>query len=215
MKDKILVFVAHSDDETLGMGGTIAKFSKEGKEVITIIVSNGGGSSPWLNKDMIVNERMKEAKAIGEFLGTAETIFLGYDDGKLSKELENKKAREEIKNLIQKYKPEKIFTHSYYDKHISLDHQAVNKAVLEVLEEIDPENKIILYGFEVWNVVEEKHPRIYIDVSKTFKKKLQALKKFKSQKIYIYALLIPVVYRAIISGIMNKCRYAERFYKLR
>ena len=36
---KILVVVAHPDDEVLGMGGTIKKLSKAGNEIKTIFLS--------------------------------------------------------------------------------------------------------------------------------------------------------------------------------
>jgi len=72
-----------------------------------------------------------------------------------------------------------------------------------------------LYAFEIWNVVNETHPRIYVDVSKTFWKKIKAMKMFKSQRLYIYLLFTHVIIRAFFSGFHAKCRYAERFYKIR
>jgi len=36
--DKVLVVVAHPDDEVLGCGGTVARFLKEGKEVHVLIL---------------------------------------------------------------------------------------------------------------------------------------------------------------------------------
>lgn len=36
--NKILVIAAHPDDEVLGMGGTIAKLTKDGNEVNVLIV---------------------------------------------------------------------------------------------------------------------------------------------------------------------------------
>jgi len=39
MKKRVLVVAPHPDDETLGVGGTIAKFSSQGDEVFVLIVS--------------------------------------------------------------------------------------------------------------------------------------------------------------------------------
>ena len=69
-REIVLVFAAHSDDEVIGCGGTIVKYSKEGKEVITVIFSSGEKSSPWLKKDYIIKNRKEEAKKIGEFMGS-------------------------------------------------------------------------------------------------------------------------------------------------
>ena len=43
MKNTVLVICAHPDDEIIGAGGTIATYAREGKDVITIIFSNGAG----------------------------------------------------------------------------------------------------------------------------------------------------------------------------
>ena len=45
---KILVAVAHPDDEVLGMGGTIKKLSKEGNEVKIIFYSSFGLVGKWM-----------------------------------------------------------------------------------------------------------------------------------------------------------------------
>ncbi|MEF2713575.1 MAG: PIG-L family deacetylase, partial [Bacteroides uniformis] len=42
--NKILVIAAHPDDEVLGMGGTIAKLTKDGNEVNVLIVTDGSSS---------------------------------------------------------------------------------------------------------------------------------------------------------------------------
>jgi len=213
MKETIMVFAAHSDDETIGCGGTIAKFSEEGKEVIAVVFSSGEKSSPWLKEKYLVESRKEEAKEIGRFIGSSETIFLGLKDTILMSEIENPKVNNVLKKVIQRYNPSKIFVHSKFDAHE--DHRAVNKAVFRAINEIDKKKEISVYVFEVWNVLNETHPRIYIDVSKTFKRKIDAMKKFKSQRVYIYTLLIPVWIRAWVSGFHAKCRFAERFYKVR
>ncbi|MBS3159902.1 PIG-L family deacetylase [Candidatus Woesearchaeota archaeon] len=213
VNELILVFVAHSDDEVIGMGGTILKYIQEKKDIVTVLVSNGEKSSPWLKKDLLVKERIKETEDIEKFLGIKKTLFLDYKDTKLKEELDTPEAEKKIEAIIKEFKPKKIFTHSSFDAH--LDHRAVNKIVMKVLDKIDKKNRINLYSFEIWNVIEETNPRIYVDISSTFKKKLQAIKKFKSQKIYTYILLIPTIYKAFILGMLNKCRFAERFYRLR
>ena len=48
-KKRILVIAPHPDDETLGVGGTIAKYSSQGDEVFVLIVS--GHLPPLYSKD--------------------------------------------------------------------------------------------------------------------------------------------------------------------
>ena len=50
----MLVVCAHPDDNILGAGGTIAKYSSEGKKVITVIASYGESGNPWLKENVIL-----------------------------------------------------------------------------------------------------------------------------------------------------------------
>jgi len=92
VNELILVFVAHSDDEVIGMGGTILKYIQEKKDIVTVLVSNGEKSSPWLKKDLLVKERIKETEDIEKFLGIKKTLFLDYKDTKLKEELDTPEA---------------------------------------------------------------------------------------------------------------------------
>ena len=210
---RIIIFAAHSDDETIGAGASIAKFTEEGHQVISVIMSSGTGSSPWLKEDVLIETREAEAKKIANYLGVQETILLGLQDGKLPEEIENPKVLETVKKIIERYKPDRIYTHSKYDPHP--DHKATNKITLKAITQIDKEEKIGVYIFEVWNIINELQPRVYEDVSKTFWKKIKAMKMFTSQWLFVYLLLIPVILRAKIAGFHAKCKYAERFYKIR
>jgi len=212
-KEIIIVFASHADDETIGCGATIAKYANQGKKVITVIFSSGENSSPWLRKEYLTETRKEEVKKISVFLGSKQTIFFGLKDMHLTEEIENPRVKKAVINIIKHFKPTSIFTHSKYDPH--KDHRAANKVVFDALYECDKKYKINVYVFEVWNVLNELKPRMYIDVSDTFGKKIQAMKKFKSQWLYVYLLIIPVIIRAVFSGFHAKCRFAERFYKIR
>lgn len=220
MKETILVFSAHSDDLQIGVGGSIAKYAEEGHRIISIIFTSGEGSSPWIKGDVIKEERIREAIKIDQFLGCEKTLFLSIKDKDLFGGLKhkglvnfvnNKTVIEKVANVIKKYNPDKIFTHSKSDPHE--DHRCANEIVFKALAQTN--SKASVFAFEVWNVLNENHPRMYVDVSKTFKKKLEAMKMFKSQKMSIYALFIQVILRAFFSGFHAKCRFAERFYKIR
>ncbi|MBS3167914.1 PIG-L family deacetylase [Candidatus Woesearchaeota archaeon] len=212
-KEVVLTFGAHSDDLEIGMGATIAKYNQQGKYVVGIMFSRGDKSSPWLKEDYLINVRKEEADKIGKFIGCKETLILGLSDGKLQEEIENKKFKGLLRNLIKKYKPTSIYVHSKRDPHP--DHRSVNRAVFEALDDVDPKKDINVYVYEVWNVLNETRPRIYVDVTDTFHIKLEAMKKFKSQKLYVYLLMVPVIVRAIFSGFHAGCKLAERFYKIR
>ena len=213
-KESILVLCAHSDDQVFGVGGTIAKYAEEGKRVIVVIFSYGEKSHLWLKKKVTVKMRVKESKDAGKILGVEKTIFLGLEEGKFQRDIEEMEVHDKIYRLIRKYKPIKIFTHSRDDP--LPDHSTLNKFVLELCNEIDYKGDV--YSFDVWNpvkIVERNIPKIYVDISKTFSKKIRALRCFESQWMSMVSLLWSVYYRAIKNGIHAHCMFAEVFYKIR
>ena len=44
MKNKVLIVVAHPDDEVLGCGGTIAKHAKDNDQIELLILADGESS---------------------------------------------------------------------------------------------------------------------------------------------------------------------------
>ena len=85
----------------------------------------------------------------------------------------------------------------------------VTKAVDSIKKEYD------LFTFEVWNIIPENKPVMYVDVSKYFNIKIKAISLFKSQWFSVILTILPVYIRAIKYGLKAKCRYAEKFYKIR
>ena len=42
MRKKILILSPHADDEVLGCGGTISKYSKKGHDIYVLVLTNDG-----------------------------------------------------------------------------------------------------------------------------------------------------------------------------
>ena len=145
--EKILIFAAHSDDAVIGMGGTIAKASRKGNKVLTVIFTTGEKSHPHLKKHVIKKQRISETARVDKLLGR-ESMNLNLEEGKLRKEFENKVLRNKIKNLIRKFNPTKVYTLSSSDPHP--DHRIVNKFTLDILDELKYKKDV--YGYEVWKI---------------------------------------------------------------
>ena len=143
-------------------------------------------------------------------MGIRELIYFNLEDAKLNEKITNK-VKEKLKNIIQKNKPDKIFTVSKKEAHP--DHRAVNKAVLEVVDSL--KTKYPVYTFEVWNIFPQNRPILHVDVSDYFDKKIKFMKQHKSQWFSIYLQLIPTYIKSKISGLKHNCKYAEIFYKIR
>ena len=213
MKDTVLVICAHPDDEILGAGGTIAKYTQEGKDVITVIFSYGEASHWWLKEKYTKEMRQKECLEAGKVVGTKETVFLGFADLKLSEEIKDKKNIKRLRDIIKKYDPKRIFTHSLDDA-VYQDHVAVHNAVMQAVKGMHYKGDV--YLFNVWgkDIRLSKNPKLYVDIKDTFKLKRQALSKFKSQTLALLQLMPTVYYKAIRYGLENRSRFAERFIKM-
>ena len=95
---KILIVVAHPDDEVLGMGGTIKKLSNQGNELKTIFLSTGIlARRPFSTKtgDKIFTEKFldkvdkklkklrTDAKNAAKVLGVDEIDFMDFPDNEM------------------------------------------------------------------------------------------------------------------------------------
>lgn len=208
-KKSILVICAHSDDQIIGPGGTLAKYAEEGKDIYTVIFSYGESSHLWYKKKIAAKTRVKEAQEADKIIGGKGIIFLGIPEAKFMEK--KNKIIKTLKKIIKEKKPIKIFTHSINDPHIN--HREVYNIVKEAC------NRCSIYSFDVWNLVnifKRNEPKMYVDISKTFDKKIKALKCFPSQKIQMQIPLTWSVYlRAFLNGLNAKCRFAERFDKVK
>lgn len=212
--ETILIFSAHNDDQILGAGGTLAKYAQEGKYIVAVIFSFGESSHIWLKPKEIIETRVKESHKADKILGIQETIYIGLKEGNFLKQINEMDIYKKIKKLIQKYNPSKIFIHSIDDPHP--DHQAVYKAVMEVIDKIKENYEV--YTFTVWNPVrllKRNNPKLVVDITKTLNKKVMAFKIHKSQKVTIISLLWSIYIKALFNGFNNKMKYAEVFYKVR
>lgn len=211
--ERILVFCAHSDDQVLGAGGTLAKYAKEGAEVKVVVFSLGELTHPWLKKEFSAKMRVEESKEAGRHLGCTDVTFLGLPEGKFKSSFNEKKLDEKISQLLLTGKPSKVFIHCPDDLHP--DHRAVYDIITEIIKTMKHQPDV--YAFEVWSpvdLVKNDWPQLYVDITDTFKTKLQALGKFKSQKVALTVLTGSVFFGALIFGIRHGCRFAERFYKV-
>ena len=218
--ETIVVFCAHPDDEAIGMGGTIAKYSMEGKRIICCIFTDGEGSHPWEKRAFITTKRRKEVTKAAQVLGTTKLYHFGFADGKLTKEIEKPIVKQVILDTLRKYKPQKVFTHDADDM-LYPDHTAVNRTVCNVVDEYNKSKsdayKTDLFTFNIWAFAMRRRntPQLSIDVTDTFQQKIAAIKEFKTQRIALLQLWPAIIIRAVMHGFSRQTRYAENFYKIR
>ncbi|MEK6835077.1 MAG: PIG-L deacetylase family protein [Nanoarchaeota archaeon] len=211
MVKTVIVFVAHSDDESVGCIGTLIKLKEQDYKIIKVIFSAGQKSHPHYIEEFVIKQRIKETEGLGKRFGISQNIYFGLKDNKLKQEIIEKNIKERIRRILKKYKPRKVFLNSALDPHP--DHRAVNKAVLNVIDDLNYKGDV--YEYEVWNILKENKPIVYEDITPYFKAKIAMMKSYKSQWLFMYPLIIVAYVRAKIYGIKNNCKYAEKFYKIK
>ena len=173
---KVLVISPHPDDEILGCGGTIAKH----KEVYLCIVTKT--YPPEWSSRFIIN-RVEEIKESNKILGIEKTYFLNFPAVKLDT-IPQKELNDSISRVINKVKPDILYIPHKGD--LNKDHRLVFEASLVASRPINHKIKRIL-SYEVlseteWGQpIEPFLPNVYVDISETFKKKIDAMKVYKSE----------------------------------
>jgi N-acetylglucosamine malate deacetylase 1 len=217
MTDTVLCLCAHSDDHIFGTGGALAKYSREGLAVHTVIFSYGEASHPHLQPEVIRKIRIDEANAADKIIGGSSVTFLGLKEGKFR---EDSQTVDVLVSIIKRHDPVKIFTHASDDPHP--DHKAVFDLVKEAYDRSKHQGSV--YTFDVWTPFSTQKrgaPRLVVDVSKTFKYKLRAIRCFRSQ-LGFWGFIINnnyvvanIVVRNFFAGLAHGHTFAEVFYKLR
>lgn len=122
----ILAIGAHPDDVEFQVGGTLAKYAKNGHKIFTATATNGNVGSKTLSKEEIAKVRKEEAKNAAAIIG-AEYICLDYDDEMLYDE---KEVRLKFINLVRYCRADVILTHSISD--YNPDHERTGKIIDDI-----------------------------------------------------------------------------------
>ena len=173
---KILVLAAHPDDEVLGMGGTIRKLTNE-KNTVHLCVITEGASAQYSDQKMI-KIRKESCKKSAKILGIKKIEFLEFQDMTLDS-IPQIEINKKIEKIIKKFDPEIIFTTS--DNDLNKDHQKVFESSLIVSRPYSSNVKKI-YAYEIPSINKtDFSPNVYFDITKEFKKKIEAFKAYKSE----------------------------------
>jgi LmbE family N-acetylglucosaminyl deacetylase len=191
----VLFVAAHPDDPDFGAGGSVARLTGNGSEVIYVIVTDGsqGGEDPNQKDTDLVAIREKEQRAAARVLGVKKVEFLGYKDGHLAPDL---KLRRDIVRMIRMYKPELVITHipgRVLDAPMGgshPDHLAVGEATFAAVypDSRNPRafRSLLKEGLKAHEVKEVWIPfwtsgDYLVDITPTLDKKIEALNKHQSQ----------------------------------
>jgi len=181
----ILVVVAHTDDETLGLGGTIARHSLIGDNVYGIAMTDGVSARNNKTKEKIAT-RKKASISAGKIIGLKWIKGGNFADNAIDS-APLLKIIKVIENAKSKINPSIIYTHSASD--LNIDHRKVCEATLTAFRPQNNEAWVEIRTFEVPSSSDYGHksvtgffyPNLYVNITSTWDKKLKALKKYKME----------------------------------
>lgn len=208
---RVLVLAPHPDDESCGMGGTLARHREQGDPVCVIFLTDGRSGDPdGLFGSDTAGLRQKEARAAAEVLGGLETRFYGYPDGHVVTDQDLSMVADRLLEDLSDWQPDLIYVPWEGEAHS--DHakawSALSLAIQRLRAGGGTEIPRIL-EYEVWSPL----PADYIiDVTRTADKKRQAMLAHASQVAYTdypHQLMGLAAHRSVY--LPKSSRYGEAF----
>lgn len=197
--EKALLLAPHADDESIGAGGTLAKYHKNFDVICLTNGVKGLKSLPPEEAAKVRKEEFLNAMKIAD-VNSAQVldiddrdVIAGYDE----------LAKTDISNYDYIFVPNLIDTHK--------DHKSVAILVKKLLENKPHKKEIQIVFYEVWSTL--ALPNRVIDISDTVEIKVKMLEAHKSQmalRNYAPASIGLSEYRALIPNVKN----AEAFLAL-
>jgi LmbE family N-acetylglucosaminyl deacetylase len=218
MKKKILVVGAHPDDEILGCGGTLINHIRNRDTVYSLILGEGitsRSTSRDLSKDKKKLSKIKlHAISANKLIGVKKLYFGNFPDNRFDS-VNLLDLIKYIESIFTTIKPDIVYTHFYND--LNIDHRLTFQAVVTACRPY--KNKCEIYCFETLSSTDFSpgrnnfNPNYFVDISKSINKKIQALKKYKTEiKKYPFIrsdknIMTLAQYRGLNVGI----KYCEAF----
>jgi len=182
-----LVVAAHPDDEVLGCGASIAKWSSIGEEVHILIMSEGITSRSNTRDIGLKSKELsllaRSAQQAGEIVGATSVKLLGFPDNRMDS-LDRLDVIKAVEKEVDRLKPHLVVTHHNGD--LNIDHRVVHEAVVTACRPQPGHSVCRLLAFEVPSSTEWQQnivfqPNWFEDVTKTIGCKIEALKVYDSE----------------------------------
>jgi len=152
MTKTLLAVLAHPDDESFGLGGTLALYARKGYNVYLVCATRGevGTVDPehMHGFQTIAELRESELRCAAEHLGLKDVFFLGYRDSGMPGAEENKHPNAQINHsldevagkvleYIRSLKPDIVLTFDPIGGYKHPDHIHIHKATTLAFEKAD------------------------------------------------------------------------------
>ena len=192
-KKRILIVVAHPDDELLGIGGTISKLKTHFNATIGVAILGEGITSradsreveKWENELKTHNSNIEDAKSI---LGYDQLFLHSLPDNRFDS-LPLLDIVKVVENEINKFRPDIIFTHHEGD--LNIDHRMTFEAVITATRPLENQKIESIFTFETPSSTEWQfghnqasfQPNFFIEIEELdLQKKIMAMECYHYEK---------------------------------
>ncbi len=187
---QVMVVTPHPDDAEFGVAGTVARWLREGKEVIYVVCTNGdkGASDVNTKPKQLAKTREQEQLAAANLLGVREVTFLRHPDQGLE---DTPEFRKQLVRLIRMYRPETVVTADPYRRYFwHRDHRITGQVTLDAVFPYARDHlsypELMMDGLQPHKVKEmlfwaSEDINYCSDITDTFDLKMAALLCHKSQ----------------------------------
>lgn len=204
-KLKVVVCGGHPGDPEYGCGGTVARYTASGHEVVLLYLNRGEKNCPAGPGDPGSTVRVAEAKKACRLLN-AEPLFADQCDAHAVVDAAHYSA---FRTLLEAQKPDVLFTQWPVDNHA--DHRAISMLAYEAWLRMG--KRFGLYFYEVSNGEDTMMftPTDYVDITATAARKREACYAHASQSPDRYYALQDQV--AQFRGVESGHQRAEAFVR--
>lgn len=183
-KGAVLVVIAHPDDETLGVGGAIARHVDEGRRVSVLSLTDGVGARGTSRTAASVRARAADRAAA--ILGFKWLERASFPDNALDT-VPLLDIVTTIESAKEKVKPTLVYTHFPHD--LNIDHRIVCQAVMTAFRPQPGEICAEIRACEISSSTDYGEaiapmpfaPNMAVAIAHTWRKKLKALQAYSEE----------------------------------
>jgi LmbE family N-acetylglucosaminyl deacetylase len=177
---RVLCFAAHPDDETIGAGGTLARYAAEGAETFLLVATSA--YEPRWSAESIAAKR-DECLAAAEVLGIRDVRFLALKTMHLAN-LPSIDLADAISATMADVEPDVVLAPPCHD--LNTDHAALFNAVNVATRATGTGAPAKLYSYEIctttrFNVGAAWLPNTYVNISDWLEAKLKAMQCYQTE----------------------------------
>lgn len=134
---RLMAILAHPDDESLGFGGTLARYAAEGVDTYLVTATLGQrgryfGDRPRPDDEEVGRVRERELRAAADTLGVGDVRVLGHMDSELDR-VDPETILPELVGHLRRARPQVVITFDPFGAYGHPDHIAVSQLAAAAL----------------------------------------------------------------------------------